>query len=89
VLVYVSKLPGGTTARELTALFAQFGTVAAVTVWDCASSGKRDAIGFVNLRDPFRGAIAALDGSNLRGWTIAVQELNPDYPLSDATAAMA
>jgi hypothetical protein len=86
VLLYVSNLPGGATVRELTALFARFGAVAAATVWDCASPGRTDAIGFVSLRDMARAAIAALNGSNLRGWTIAVREVNPAYPLSDASA---
>ncbi len=80
--LYVGNLPHGTTEDELRELFAQFGPLEAVRVIE----GKGFA--FVDLPDDKAAeAIAAMNGRDLKGRALRVDEARPKRERDDRGAA--
>ncbi len=77
--LYVGGLPYSTTDQELQDLFAAHGTVASATVIQDRESGRSKGFGFVEFEsaDDAQAAIKALDGSDLGGRKIVVNEARP------------
>jgi cold-inducible RNA-binding protein len=76
--LYVGNLPHGTTEDELRELFAQFGPLEAVRVIE----GKGFA--FVDLPDDKAAeAIAAMNGRDLKGRALRVDEARPKRERDD------
>ena len=77
--VYVGNLSYETTEAELRELFSAHGTVESVNLITEGGSGRSKGFGFVEFRDDqeANAAIAALNGTDLRGRTINVNQARP------------
>lgn len=77
--LYVGGLPYSTTDQELQDLFAAHGTVTSAIVINDKMSGRSKGFGFVEFdsADEAQAAIKALDGSEVGGRKIVVNEARP------------
>jgi len=77
--LFVGGLPYSTTNDELQDLFAAHGTVASAVVINDRETGRSKGFGFVEFEDDneAKEAIKALDGSELGGRKIIVNEARP------------
>ena len=80
--IYVGNLSYDTTADTLRELFAEHGTVTAVNVITDRVTGRPRGFAFVEMAEDAAGnaAIAALDGQNVDGRTLKVNEAKPREP---------
>ncbi|OGL31042.1 RNA-binding protein [Candidatus Saccharibacteria bacterium RIFCSPHIGHO2_02_FULL_47_12] len=85
--LFVGGLPFSTTDEELGQLFAAHGTVASAVVIKDRDTGRSKGFGFVEYENDEEGKAAqkALDGSDLGGRSITVNEARPkeDRPRRD------
>ncbi len=74
--IYVGNLPFSSTQEELEALFGNHGTVESVSVITDRETGRPRGFAFVEMESASDAddAIRALDGSNLGGRDIRVNE---------------
>jgi RNA recognition motif-containing protein len=76
--IYVGNLPYSVTREQLTDLFAPFGELADVHVVTDRQTGRPKGFAFVELDDAgAENAISQLNGSELNGRTITVNEAQP------------
>jgi len=77
--LYVGNLSYQVTSSDLEKLFAAHGTVESATVIEDRASGRSKGFGFVEMSsdDEAQAAISALDGSDMDGRTIKVNEAKP------------
>ncbi|MGB6219736.1 RNA recognition motif domain-containing protein [Haloferula sp.] len=77
--MYVGNLSFQTTSQELQDVFAQHGEVTDVHLPTDRESGRPRGFGFVTMgsKDAMESAIKALDGSDLDGRSIKVNEARP------------
>ena len=77
--LYVGNLSYDTTEDELRELFSAHGTVESDNLITESGSGRSKGFGFVELRDDqeANAAIAALNGTELRGRAINVNQARP------------
>ena len=77
--LFVGGLPFATTDDELKAAFEAHGTVASATVVRDRESGRSKGFGFVEFEndDEGKAAQAAMNGSEMGGRTISVDEARP------------
>ena len=77
--IYVGNLAYATTDDGLKAAFAQFGEVTAVRVVTDRMTGRSKGFGFVTMPDAAQAqaAIDALNGQELDGRTVRVNESQP------------
>lgn len=77
--LYVGNLPYDITDDELRDAFAGFGEVASATVINDKFSGRSRGFGFVEMSSPDdgRSAIESMNGSELKGRTLTVNEAQP------------
>jgi RNA recognition motif-containing protein len=77
--LYIGNLSYDTTEEELRELFSAHGTVESVNLITEGGSGRSKGFGFVEFRDDqeANAAIAALNGTDLRGRTINVNQARP------------
>ena len=77
--LFVGGLPFSTTQEELEAAFAEFGTVESAVIITDRDSGRSKGYGFVEMATPEEGkaAIDGLNGKELGGRTITVNEARP------------
>jgi RNA recognition motif-containing protein len=83
--IYVGNLSYGTTDDGLRNLFASYGEVDSVSIITDRDSGRSKGFGFVEMREEAdaKNAISALDGYELDGRRLRVNEAN-DKPRRDA-----
>jgi RNA recognition motif-containing protein len=83
--IYVGNLSYGTTDDGLRNLFASYGEVDSVSIITDRDSGRSKGFGFVEMREESdaKNAISALDGYELDGRRLRVNEAN-DKPRRDA-----
>jgi RNA recognition motif-containing protein len=77
--IYVGNLPYTTTSADLEALFTEYGTIdSAQVIMDRATNRSR-GFGFVEMSsdDEARAAIEGLDGYDLDGRRLTVNEARP------------
>ena len=74
--IYVGNLPFSSTQEDLEALFGRHGTVESVNVITDRETGRPRGFAFVEMENASDAddAIRALDGSNLEGRDIRVNE---------------
>ena len=74
--IYVGNLPFSSTEEDLKSLFGRHGTVASVSVITDRETGRPRGFAFVEMEEASAAddAIRALDGSDLAGRTIKVNE---------------
>jgi len=77
--LFVGNLDFGATEQSLRSLFEQYGTVDSVSVVTDRDTGRSRGFGFVEMSSPQEAeqAIAALNGANLGGRAINVNEARP------------
>lgn len=77
--IYVGNLPFSTTETELQELFSQHGEVERVSLISDRETGRPRGFGFVEMRDDDAGreAIKALDGQEIGGRQLRVNEAKP------------
>ena len=77
--LYVGGLPYSTTDDELKDIFTPFGTVESAVIINDKMSGRSKGFGFVEMsnKDEADAAIKSLDGSDVGGRKIVVNEARP------------
>lgn len=84
--LYVGNIPHSTTETELRTIFEQHGAVDKVSIVTDRDTGRARGFAFVEMTNPAEAdkAIAALDGSDLGGRPMKVNEAKPksDRPRS-------
>lgn len=80
--IYVGNLPFDARESDLRSLFAEYGTIDSVSVISDRDTGRSRGFGFVELADgdQARRAIEKLDGQDLNGRRITVNEAKPRAP---------
>ncbi len=80
--IYVGNLSYSTTEQSLTDAFAAHGQVDEVTIPTDRATGRSRGFGFVQMPNPEEGkkAIEALNGSELDGRTLTVNEARERAP---------
>jgi cold-inducible RNA-binding protein len=82
--LYVGNLSFETTADDLREVFSQHGTVTSAQVISDRETGRSRGFAFVEMADGGDQAIASLNGTQLQGRTLTVNEAKPreDRPRS-------
>lgn len=82
--IYVGGLPYSTTEQQLNDLFAAHGTVESARVITDKFTGQSRGFGFVEMStaEEAKTAISALNGTQLDGRTLTVNEARPQEPRS-------
>ena len=75
--LYVGNLAFATTSDELRDAFSEFGTVSSATVITDRETGRSRGFGFVEMEDGAEQAIEAMNGKELSGRTLNVNEARP------------
>jgi len=80
--LYVGGLPYSATETQLTTLFATHGTVESARVIADKFTGQSRGFGFVEMSTPeeAKAAIDALNGSQMDGRSLTVNEAKPQEP---------
>jgi len=85
--LYVGNLSFETTETELKDLFTQWGPVETVRIITDRDSGCSKGFGFVEMREGGDKAIAEMNGKDLNGRTLTVDEappmISPVFRLAD------
>lgn len=84
--IYVGNLPFSITEDDLRQAFGKYGTVGEVNLIRDQFSGRLRGFGFVEMADSSQGnaAIEALNGSDLSGRAITVNEARPRAERGDS-----
>lgn len=77
--LFVGGIAWGTNDQSLEAAFAQYGTVVSAKVMTDRETGRSRGFGFVEMSTPeeAQAAIAGMNGAELDGRAIAVNEARP------------
>ncbi len=75
--IFCGSLAWATTSESLEAAFAAYGSVTSAKVITDRETGRSKGFGFVEMADGGDEAIEALNGSDLDGRTIVVNEARP------------
>lgn len=75
--LYVGNLAFATTSDELQDAFGEYGTVSSATVITDRETGRSRGFGFVEMEDGAEQAIEAMNGKELGGRTLNVNEARP------------
>ena len=80
--IYVGNLPFDAQESDLRRLFSDYGTIDSASVITDRDTGRSRGFGFVELADgdQARRAIEKLDGHDLNGRRITVNEAKPRAP---------
>ena len=79
--IYVGNLPFSATEDEVRELFAEHGEVGSVNLINDRETGRPRGFGFVEMDpDAGRSAISSLDGSQMGGRALRVNEARPREP---------
>lgn len=80
--IYVGGLPYSATEQQLSDLFAAHGSVASARIITDKFTGQSRGFGFVEMSSEAeaRAAIAALNGAEMGGRTLTVNEARPQEP---------
>jgi len=81
-IIYVGNLSFSATEEEIQALFEQYGEVESVKLITDRETGRARGFGFVEMESGADEAIAALDGTEVGGRSLRVNEAKPREPRS-------
>lgn len=83
--LYVGGLPYSVTETQLEEVFAAHGTVESARVITDRMSGRSRGFGFVEMSSPEEAeeAMQKLNGTDLEGRSLTVNEAKPQQPRSD------
>ena len=81
--IYVGNLPWSATEDQIRNLFSEYGTVNSVNLVSDRETGRARGFGFVEMADAdAASAIQALNGSDMDGRSLRVNEAQPKAPRS-------
>ena len=75
--LYVGNLSFSTTSEDLREAFSRFGTVTSASVISDRETGRSRGFGFVEMSDGAEAAIEGMNGQDLQGRTLTVNEARP------------
>ena len=75
--LYVGNLSYDTSADDLRTAFSQYGTVTSASVISDRDTGRSRGFGFVEMSDGAEEAVKALNGAELQGRRLTVNEARP------------
>jgi len=77
--IYVGNLPHATTDQELKEVFSEYGEVDSASIITDRDTGRSRGFGFVEMPDDgeANNALKSLNGSELGGRTLTVNEAKP------------
>lgn len=77
--LYVGNLSFNTTSQDLETMFAESGTVQSANVVEDRETGRSRGFGFVEMssKEEAKAAIASLDGREVDGRSLKVNEAKP------------
>jgi RNA recognition motif-containing protein len=75
--IYVGNLSYETSSDDLREVFGEYGSVDRAQVATDRDTGRSRGFGFVEMKDGGDEAIAALNGAELRGRSLKVNEAKP------------
>jgi RNA recognition motif-containing protein len=75
--LYVGNLSFSTTSEDLREAFSRFGTVTTASVISDRETGRSRGFGFVEMSDGAEAAIEGMNGQDLQGRTLTVNEARP------------
>ena len=75
--IYVGNLPWSIRDQELENLFAEHGTVTSAKIITDRATGRSRGFGFVEMSDGAEAAIEALNGTEVDGRELVVNESRP------------
>lgn len=79
--IYVGNLPFSATEADVRALFEQHGAVQSVKLINDRETGRPRGFGFVDMEPaPAQAAIAAINGYEMNGRALRVNEAQPRAP---------
>jgi cold-inducible RNA-binding protein len=89
VNIYVSNLTFNATTQDLRQLFESYGTVDKVSIITDRDTGQSRGFGFVEMPDSTaaKAAIQGLQGKELAGRTLTVNEAKPREPRGEPRRA--
>ena len=75
--IYVGNISWGLTDQDLENVFAEYGTVTSAKIITDRATGRSRGFGFVEMSDGADAAIEALNGSEVDGRELVVNESRP------------
>lgn len=75
--IYVGNLPFSATDQEVRDLFSEYGPVESVSLITDRETGRPRGFGFVEMSDGADTAIETLNGSDMGGRSLVVNEARP------------
>ena len=75
--LYVGNISFDTTSDDLVQAFSQYGTVLGAQIVSDRETGRSRGFAFVEMHDGAEAAIAAMNGQQLQGRTLTVNEARP------------
>ena len=78
--LYVGNLAFNATSDDLRDLFGQYGSVTSANVISDRDTGRSRGFGFVEMSDGGDAAIEALNGQDMMGRALTVNEAKPREP---------
>ena len=75
--LYIGNLSYSTTSEDLQTAFEQFGTVTSAKVVSDRMTGRSRGFGFVEMEDGGDAAIEGMNGKELQGRVLTVNEARP------------
>ena len=75
--IYVGNISWGLTDQDLENVFAEYGTVDSAKIFTDRATGRSRGFGFVEMSDGAEAAIEALNGTEVDGRELVVNESRP------------
>ena len=75
--IYVGNISWGLTDQDLENVFAEYGTVDSAKIITDRATGRSTGFGFVEMSDGAEAAIEALNGTEVDGRELVVNESRP------------
>ena len=75
--IYVGNISWGLTDQDLENVFAEYGTVTSAKIITDRATGRSRGFGFVEMSDGADAAIEALNGTEVDGRELVVNESRP------------
>ena len=75
--IYVGNISWGLTDQDLENVFAEYGTVDSAKIITDSATGRSRGFGFVEMSDGAEAAIEALNGTEVDGRELVVNESRP------------
>jgi len=78
--IFLGNLPWETTEADIQSHFSKYGTVTSIKIMKDNQTGRPRGFGFISIDGDADAAITELDGKELKGRVIRVNEAKPQAP---------